>query len=148
MVPRFDNYNTSPPTQERHHYASSTISLVMDSPIVANLFRQLFLHRPAGCHRRAAQHLRHNLHNTRHNASRRGYATKPSMDRGMKPNESRWQQRTQILPADRSAEFKQYPYITMEELKTRKERPRRVKMLMRDFIDGMRGFFLYHDMPC
>lgn len=54
----------------------------------------------------------------------------------MKTNESRWQQRTTMFPADRTAEFKQYPYITMEELKQRKERPRRVKMLMRDFIDG------------
>lgn len=66
----------------------------------------------------------------------------------MKTNESRWQQRTQILPADRSAEFKQYPYITADELKTRKERPRRVKMLMRDFIDGTRCLFLCSMMRC
>lgn len=54
----------------------------------------------------------------------------------MKTNESRWQQRTNLLPEDRREEFAQYPYISMAELKKRKERPRKVKMLLRDFIDG------------
>lgn len=54
----------------------------------------------------------------------------------MKTNESRWQQRTNILPQDRSKEFEEYPYITAQELKQRTERPRKVKMLLRDFIDG------------
>lgn len=54
----------------------------------------------------------------------------------MKKNESRWQQRTSILPQDRSAEFAEYPYISIDELKQRTERPRKVKMLLRDFIDG------------
>lgn len=44
--------------------------------------------------------------------------------------------RTNILPEDRSAEFEEYPYITLPELKQRAERPRKVKMLLRDFIDG------------
>jgi hypothetical protein len=54
----------------------------------------------------------------------------------MKTNESRWQMRTNILPEDRSSEFAEYPYITLPELKLRSERPRKVKMLLRDFIDG------------
>lgn len=54
----------------------------------------------------------------------------------MKKNESRWQQRTSILPQDRSAEFAEYPYISIDKLKQRTERPRKVKMLLRDFIDG------------
>jgi hypothetical protein len=54
----------------------------------------------------------------------------------MKTNESRWQQRTNLLPEDRRDEFAQYPYISMQELKKRKERPRKVKMLLRDFIEG------------
>ncbi|UKZ48926.1 hypothetical protein TrVGV298_003162 [Trichoderma virens] len=101
----------------------------MDSPIVAHLFRQLFRHRPRGC-----QGLRNGLASRQRQPSR-GLGTRPSIDRGMKTNESRWQQRTHILPEDRREEFAQYPYISLQELKKRTERPRKVKMLLRDFID-------------
>lgn len=40
------------------------------------------------------------------------------------------------MPEDRREEFAEYPYISMQELKQRTERPRKVKMLLRDFIDG------------
>lgn len=112
----------------------------MDSPIVAQLFRQLFRHRPRGCLGYNAQ-LRSSTSRCLRQTSRqtvRAYATRPSIDRGMKTNESRWQQRTNILPDDRRSEFAEYPYISIDELKLRTERPRRVKMLLRDFIDGMR----------
>ncbi|KAH7321269.1 S-adenosyl-L-methionine-dependent methyltransferase [Stachybotrys elegans] len=119
----------------------------MDSPIVAQLFRQLFRHRPRGCQNRLAYAHAHisasSSSSSIHVASRfvrqqqrRSYSDRRvSLDRGLKNNESRWQQRTHILPEDRSAEFAEYPYITLDELKTRTERPRRVKMLLRDFID-------------
>ncbi|EHK25248.1 uncharacterized protein TRIVIDRAFT_72372 [Trichoderma virens Gv29-8] len=103
----------------------------MDSPIVAHLFRQLFRHRPRGC-----QGLRNGLASRQRQPSR-GLGTRPSIDRGMKTNESRWQQRTHILPEDRREEFAQYPYISLQELKKRTERPRKVKMLLRDFIDAV-----------
>lgn len=107
---------------------------------MAQLFRQLFHHRPPGCKGvRNITQLRNGLRTTTivgHSQSR-FYATKHrSSDRGMKKNESRWQQRTSILPQDRSAEFAEYPYISIDELKQRTERPRKVKMLLRDFIDG------------
>jgi hypothetical protein len=54
----------------------------------------------------------------------------------MKSNESRWQQRTHILPEDRSEEFATYPYMSIQDLSLRTERPRKVKMLLRDFIEG------------
>ncbi|KAL1844638.1 hypothetical protein VTK73DRAFT_2126 [Phialemonium thermophilum] len=38
--------------------------------------------------------------------------------------------------ADMSEEYKKYPMVTAMDLRARKERPRRVKMLMRDFIEG------------
>jgi hypothetical protein len=104
----------------------------MDSPIVAHLFRQLFRHRPRGC-----QGLRNGLASRPHRQPVRGLVNKASIDRGMKTNESRWQQRTHILPEDRREEFAEYPYISLPELKMRSERPRKVKMLLRDFIDGM-----------
>ncbi|KAJ4146695.1 hypothetical protein NW754_002161 [Fusarium falciforme] len=113
----------------------------MDSPIVAQLFRQLFRHRPRGCKGnlpRLPNGIRPGPGRAAHQ-SRMYAAGRPSSDRGMKKNESRWQQRTHILPQDRSAEFAEYPYISLAELKQRKERPRKVKMLLRDFIDGKAG---------
>lgn len=107
----------------------------MDSPIVSQLFRQLFRHRPAGCQSRARQLLHQSAR--RHHAQQiRSYAVQPPGDRGMKLNESRWQQRTTILPQDRSAEFAEYPLISGAELRLRSKRPRKVKMLLRDFIEG------------
>ena len=46
--------------------------------------------------------------------------------------------RTDVLPQDKSGEFAKYPMVTADQLRGRKERPRRVKMLMRDFIEGIR----------
>ncbi|KAI5467287.1 S-adenosyl-L-methionine-dependent methyltransferase [Mariannaea sp. PMI_226] len=109
----------------------------MDSPIVSQLFRQLFRHRPHGCQGqlpRLGNALRAGggvggveLYNRRrnHGHQTRSYVARPSRDRGMKTNESRWQQRTHILPEDRTAEFAEYPYITLPELKQRTERPRK-----------------------
>jgi len=50
-------------------------------------------------------------------------------------NESSWQQRTDHFPLDKAGEYKKYPMVTANQLRTRKERPRKVKMLMRDFIE-------------
>ena len=49
--------------------------------------------------------------------------------------ESSWQQRTDHFPLDKAEDFKRYPTVTADGLRGRKERPRRVKMLMRDFIE-------------
>lgn len=128
LVRRHSNSRRSP----RSPRGNSLRSAAMDSPIVAQLFRQLFRHRPQGCQGRLNP-IRHAFNTV---PRLRSYATRASIDRGMKTNESRWQQRTHILPEDRTEEFAQYPYISMNELKQRSERPRRVKMLLRDFIDG------------
>lgn len=54
----------------------------------------------------------------------------------MKTNESRWQQRSHVLPQDKTEEYAKYPMLSGEDLRRRTERPRRVKMLLRDFIEG------------
>ncbi|KAL9086169.1 MAG: hypothetical protein Q9165_007234 [Trypethelium subeluteriae] len=46
-----------------------------------------------------------------------------------------WQPRSDYLPEDKTEEFKRYPTVTSDMLRARRERPRRVKMLMRDFIE-------------
>lgn len=62
-------------------------------------------------------------------------------DRGVKPsnkdNEANWQQRTELFSLDMSEEYKKYPMVTANDLRTRRDRPRKVKMLMRDFIEGV-----------
>ncbi|KAI9744563.1 MAG: hypothetical protein M1818_002092 [Claussenomyces sp. TS43310] len=59
-----------------------------------------------------------------------------SSHKDVKPeSESNWQQRTDIFPLDMSEEYTRYPMVTADQLRARRERPRRVKMLTRDFIE-------------
>jgi hypothetical protein len=51
-----------------------------------------------------------------------------------------WQPRTAFLQKDRTEEFKKFPMVDARKLAKGKERPRRVKMLVRDFIDGWDSF--------
>ncbi|KAI1170688.1 S-adenosyl-L-methionine-dependent methyltransferase [Nemania sp. FL0916] len=132
----------------------------MDSPIVTQLFRQLFRHPACQSRRNLATcsvarclqhgHGRDRAHQNRQRRhhehpppiqqqSRRSMATQRHTQRGPqsseKDKEADWQQRTQLFFLDKSEEYKQYPMVTADELRSRRERPRRVKMLMRDFIE-------------
>ena len=49
-----------------------------------------------------------------------------------------WQQRTKYFSEDKTKEYERYPMVTAKDLRERRERPRRVKMLIRDFIEGTR----------
>jgi hypothetical protein len=39
-----------------------------------------------------------------------------------------------------SEEYQKYPMVTADQLRGRRERPRRVKMLTRDFIEGFQSY--------
>lgn len=112
-----------------------TPSHSMDSPIISRLFRQLFTHRPCQSIRPRAS-IPSRAHYARRQqircmASRK--AVEPSGDR----SESHWQQRMEGFPADMAQEYEKYPMVTADQLRGRRERPRRVKMLTRDFIEGI-----------
>ncbi|KAK0730369.1 S-adenosyl-L-methionine-dependent methyltransferase [Lasiosphaeris hirsuta] len=108
----------------------------MDTPIVNQLFKQLFRHHPTcPSHRNIAklataiQHVRRQRQRS-YSSRGRGAASVSSSK-----SESDWQQRTMLLPQDMSAEYTRFPMVTADDLRGRKERPRRVKMLLRDFIE-------------
>ncbi|KAF2750625.1 DUF185-domain-containing protein [Sporormia fimetaria CBS 119925] len=108
----------------------------MDSPLVTQLFRQLFSHPASRCLARRArapiQHAR---------THRRGMATGIE---GETRRESRWTPRQNAFPHERMDEFDRYPMVTSEMLKTRRERPRRVQMQMREFIEGVDSLYNPH----
>lgn len=106
----------------------------MDSPIVTQLFRRLFQHRgsqllqshsslphriPRGCQRQTRQ-----------------LASRPPTRRRKDDDGTLWRHRIDDFPRDMSTELKEYPLVTADELRARPQRPKRVKMLARDFIEG------------
>ncbi|CAK7208302.1 hypothetical protein SBRCBS47491_000046 [Sporothrix bragantina] len=122
----------------------------MDSPLVSRLFRQLFRHPACQPRRnfvclasslqqaRSSRPSRQQLHSLKHahaSTQIRCYAAPRGGGRLTRSNESDWQQRTDMYPEDMSAEYAEYSMVTALELRQRRERPRRVKMLMRDFIE-------------
>lgn len=112
----------------------------MDSPAVTRLFRQLFSHRAAQC---LAREGRPALAQTARapQIQHRGKATAAPrttlrLGEGETRRESRWQPRRNAFPHEREEEFQRYPLVTSDMLRSRRERPRRVRMLLRDFIEG------------
>ncbi|KAF2863476.1 DUF185-domain-containing protein [Piedraia hortae CBS 480.64] len=59
----------------------------------------------------------------------------PPHKRPKTSSESTWQPRNDSFPANKTAEFSLYPTVTSTTLRTHRSRPRKVKMLMRDFIE-------------
>ncbi|KAI9767848.1 MAG: hypothetical protein M1839_004328 [Geoglossum umbratile] len=98
---------------------------------MTRLFRQLFRRR--ACHSlRSHSAVPFRIPNI-HRRSVSSGGDGPVEDNSRK--ESDWQQRTEIFVQDMSEEFKRYPVVTADGLRNRKARPKRVKMLTRDFIE-------------
>ncbi|RWA09315.1 hypothetical protein EKO27_g5794 [Xylaria grammica] len=132
----------------------------MDSPMVTQLFRRLFRHPVCQSRRNLAtvttptsnttafgavlQHHGRRVHRQQQQQygqckQQRRTTTSRTSVRGEKPqaknNETNWQQRTEIFSYDVSEEYKKYPTVTADDLRSYRDRPRKVKMLMRDFIE-------------
>lgn len=98
----------------------------MASPVFAQVLRQLFA--PSRACLRAPRPSSLSQFKL---APRRYYGR-----HGITESQDKWQQRLDAFPADMSAQLKSYPMVTAKELRGRHHRPRRVKMLARDFIEG------------
>ncbi|OBT77220.1 hypothetical protein VF21_04102 [Pseudogymnoascus sp. 05NY08] len=108
----------------------------MDSPVVTQLFRQLFRHRACEAVRRHSTLPLRLGHQARGGQGKTWTPGRRAVSSSEGSNsESNWQQRTDIMPQNMSHEFSKYPMVTSEQLKARRERPTRVKMLTRDFIE-------------
>lgn len=101
----------------------------MDSPVLNQLFRQLFRHPACQSFRRPPPSL---SRQTRTFLTRRGPA---SPKRKSQDDAMLWTKRGDI-PRNIDQEYLSYPTVTAKELRHRRERPRQVKMLTREFIDG------------
>ena len=114
----------------------------MDSPVVAQLFRQLFRSHPACQSRRNLAALSSCIQDVRRRMASGG---RQDVTRGSKTQrkgeETHWQQRTEMVTPDMTEEYRSFPMVTARELRNRTERPRKVKMLMREFIEGMYVLF-------
>lgn len=115
------------------HWARYMSRASMDSPLVTQIFRQLFSHRASQCLARGARPALAAARTPR--IQRRGKASPARFAEGETKRESRWTPRKNTFPQERTEEFERYPLVTSDMLRNRKERPRRVKMLLRDFIE-------------
>lgn len=107
----------------------------MDSPLVTKLFRRLFSHKTCSRTRVHAPLPFRISGNHPRKYQYHGFSKEDDNDEAQQ--ESHWQPRTDIYPEDKSRDFKRFPMVTADDLRGRRERPRRVKMLARDFIEGM-----------
>lgn len=107
----------------------------MSSPPLTRALRQLFSHQT--CSRR---HYTSSISIPSPLPAHRRFYQKKSAEETYDDGgtqESHWQQRTEFFPPEKSKEYERYPMVDANALRSRKERPRRVKMLIRDFIEGI-----------
>jgi hypothetical protein len=107
----------------------------MDSPLAGRIFRRLFAHETCSVRRFSPQSRRSIYTST---ALQRKKETEVrasfSRPRGL-IDRQHWEKRTEFFQDDITEEYLTYPTVTAEELRKRTTRPKRVKMLLRDWID-------------
>lgn len=108
-------------------------ALTMDSPVLTQLFRQLFRHP-------ACRSLRRSPSVFTRPQSRSFLTRRTPVNVKRKPHDDiqLWTKRGDY-PKNIEEEYRTYPTVTAKELRNRRERPRQVKMLTREFIDGEFG---------
>lgn len=105
----------------------------MDSPVLNQLFRQLFRH-PA-CQSLRSPPSSHPFRLSRSQQQCRSFLTRRSDKRKNKDDGMHWTRRGDY-PKNIDKELETYPMVTAKELRLAHNRPRRVQMLTREFIDG------------
>lgn len=126
--------------RERQGSPPNSFPVPMESPLLNQLFRQLFNHRTCQCTaprsvRRlngARRGLQQYQHQTRSFLSRRETSSKKNVTN----DGTMWTKRDDY-PRDLEQQLRTFPLVTAKDLRSRRERPRQVKMLTREFIEGM-----------
>ena len=107
----------------------------MDSPLASKIFRCLLSHQTCSRLRFHPSATGRPLFSA---LGRRYYRSSQEDDPDDDSRQtSDWQMRTEIFPPDKSRDYERYPMVTADMLRSRRERPKRVKMLARDFIEGI-----------
>ena len=109
----------------------------MGTPLLTQVFRRLLSHHTCSTlryHQPASGRLSASGNGQKRSYKSRRKDRQNSEDKAL----SNWQQRTSIFPPNKLQEYERAPLVTANALRGRRERPRRVKMLTRDFIEGLR----------
>lgn len=137
----FGRHPQEPHSLYEEHQASSP-SLIfgsMDSPVLNQLFRQLFNHRACQCTRSTAVR---RLNGTRrglqqYQQSRSFLSRREASSRQNATNDGTMWTKRDDYPRDLDQQLRTFPLVTAKDLRNRRERPRQVKMLTREFIEGV-----------
>lgn len=144
---RLDGSYPSSNVQKRNPRASNFASPpTMDSPAITSIFRRLLSHNTCSKIRyRPALGYSRQLTAYRQQRTIFGFGNRTEKRYGNatteQSNEPAWRRRQDIIQDGKAEEYRVYPMVTADELRTRKQRPRRVKMLLRDFIEGDHSLF-------
>lgn len=109
-----------------HHPGDASYQKVMGTVLLTRVYRRLFSHHTCS---RLQSHPPLRTHSTRYS----GDPKQGNKDAGLN---IQWQQKPDMVSPDRLKEFASFPVVTADALRSRRKRPRQVKMLMRDFIEG------------
>jgi hypothetical protein len=129
-------------------FTSSAFFTSMDSPLANRIFKQLLSHetcsryriyRPRSLNGTAGPRIqtRSFLWEAQEREQQKRYG-----GRDQSKKDEFWRARNDLWLHDHTEDYKRFPLVTADHLRPRKERPRRVKMTVRDFIEGISHFSL------